>query len=32
MGQAEWVTIPISAAADDDPIFFTEHRGGGRSG
>ncbi|MBN8882097.1 MAG: gluconate 2-dehydrogenase subunit 3 family protein [Salana multivorans] len=25
MGQAEWVTIPISAAADDDPIFFTAH-------
>jgi gluconate 2-dehydrogenase gamma chain len=25
MGQAEWATLPISAAADDEPLFFTPH-------
>ena len=25
MGQAEWVTVPISARDTDGPLFFTEH-------
>ncbi|GAB2473872.1 gluconate 2-dehydrogenase subunit 3 family protein [Promicromonospora xylanilytica] len=25
MGQAQWAALPISAAADDDPLFFTQH-------
>lgn len=25
MGQAEWATLPVSAAADDEPQFFTQH-------
>jgi len=25
MGQAQWASLPISAAADDEPLFFTAH-------
>jgi gluconate 2-dehydrogenase gamma chain len=25
MGQAQWAALPISAAADDQPLFFTPH-------